>query len=272
MKVRECCRPCLRGLIERTITLSGGSKKLLDSSFELLDGLLSESATPPSIANLLLRHIRKGSGVWDPYTTAKYQEFREAMDTVKRLGNKFGTSLEGLIRLSALGNAKDHFINASQEEEHFFFSGNVDKIEEEIYNKGNEVLFLGDNMGDFVFDIPLVKHLEKKGKRVYYAVKGHPVQNDLSMEDVHKFDLTGMHPDIISTAGAGVGLAGEDISGEIERLWKGRGPVIAKGMGNYETISEFDGQRPVTYIMKIKCPAVSEELKLGIGTYIAQLR
>ncbi len=272
MKVKECCRQCLQGLVERTVFLSGGSKRLLGSSLGLLDELFVEGATPPSVANRVLSHIIKGSGVRDPFATAKYREFREALDSVQRLRVKHGTSLEGLLRLSALGNSKDHFVDVSREEEDFFFSGDVDKIIKEIYTKGNEILFLGDNIGDFIYDVPLVGYLVDEGKKVYYVVKEHPVQNDLSMEDVHRFGLSEMHPDIISTAGGRVGLAREDISGEVERLWKTGAPVIAKGMGNYETISEFDGERPVTYIMKIKCPAVSEEVGLGVGTYTVYSR
>ena len=36
--------------------------------------------------------------------------------------------------------------------------------------------------------------------------------------------------------------------------------VIAKGMGNYETISEFDHERPVVYVLKVKCRTVAETL------------
>ncbi len=272
MKVKECCRQCLQGLVEKTITLSGGGERLLGSSLEFLDDLFMENATPPAIANLLLGHIRKGSGVHDPFATAKYLEFREAMDTIEKIRDRSTRSLEGLFHLSALGNSKDHFVHVSQAGDRFFFSGDMDKIREEIYTKGKEVLFLGDNTGDFVYDIPLIRHLEKRGKRVFYAVKEHPVQNDLSMEDVCRFNLTGMHRDIICTPGAKVGLAREDISGEIERLWKSDAPVIAKGMGNYETMSEFDRERPVTYIMKIKCPAVSEEIGLDVGSYTVHSR
>ncbi|MGD0488075.1 MAG: ARMT1-like domain-containing protein [Syntrophorhabdales bacterium] len=45
--------------------------------------------------------------------------------------------------------------------------------------------------------------------------------------------------------------------------------VIAKGMGNYETISEFDHERPVVYVLKVKCRTVAETLGREVGTYIA---
>ena len=45
--------------------------------------------------------------------------------------------------------------------------------------------------------------------------------------------------------------------------------IIAKGMGNYETISEFDGERPVVYVMNVKCVSVAEALNRRVGEYIA---
>ena len=45
--------------------------------------------------------------------------------------------------------------------------------------------------------------------------------------------------------------------------------IIAKGMGNYETISEFDRERPVVYVMNVKCSSVAEALGRRVGEYIA---
>ena len=45
--------------------------------------------------------------------------------------------------------------------------------------------------------------------------------------------------------------------------------IIAKGMGNYESISEFDRERPVVYVMKVKCRTVAEAWDKGSATYIA---
>jgi len=272
MKIQEPCRACLDGLIEKTVALSGGDRRTLSSSRSLLDGLFVKEATPPRIASHLLAHIRQNTGVWDPYATLKYREYREALAIVNDLGDTVRSSLKGLLHLSALGNSTDYFIGGTFTKEDIVLQGDMDKTEAAIYTKGSEILMLGDNMGDFVFDVPLVRFLEGKGKRVFYTVREHPAQNDLSMEDVRRLGLERMHPRIISTGKANVGLSREDMTGEIERLWQGGGPVIAKGMANFETISEFDEERQVVYIMKVKCPAVACAVDSGIGTYMAHVR
>ncbi|MBP1750901.1 MAG: hypothetical protein H6Q52_3440 [Deltaproteobacteria bacterium] len=271
MKIQEPCRACLEGLIRKTISLSGGDGSVTDSSLNLLDRSCTPDKTPPAIANVLLDHIRRRTGVYDPYAAIKYREYREAAASMKNLqANKF-VSLSDCIRISALGNSTDFFTGGSFDQGPIEMKGDMDKIGS-ILDSGNEVLILGDNMGDFFFDTALARFLSERKKRVFYAVKGSPVQNDISVEDIARHNLGNTYPSILSTGGARVGLSPEDITGMIERLWKGDGPVIAKGMGNFETITEFDDKRQVLYIMKVKCPVVANAVRSAIGTYIAYVR
>jgi hypothetical protein len=272
MKVKEPCRVCLAGLIDTTVSLSGGADGVRDSSHALLGRIYTRDATPPAIANVLLGHIKRRTGVWDPYATIKYREFRQALSSVRRLRGEKPVLLPGLIRLSALGNSTDFFTGGTFDDGSCVLKGNTEKVEQILLNGGNEILMLGDNMGDFVFDAPLARFLEKQGKKVFYAVKESPVQNDVSMEDVARHTIEDMYSSIVSTGCAHVGLARADMAGIIERLWKGGGPVVAKGMGNFETISEFDDERQVVYIMKVKCPVVAQAVQSDIGTYIVHVR
>lgn len=272
MKVKEPCRTCIAGLIDKTVSLSGGGGRTKDSSLALLDRIYTRDATPPALANVLLDHIRRATGVYDPYATVKYREYRQAVSFVRKLPDEKLISLPDVIRLSALGNSTDFFTGGSFDTGSFVLKGDMRKVEEALLNRGNQILMLGDNMGDFVFDAPLARFLEEQGKKVFYAVKDGPVQNDVSMEDVARHKGEDMYSSIVSTGCAHVGLARDDIAGVIERLWKGGGPVIAKGMGNFETISEFDDERQVVYIMKVKCPAVAHAVQSDIGTYIAHVR
>jgi hypothetical protein len=153
----------------------------------------------------------------------------------------------------------------------FDFWGDIDNIEKEIYTKGNTVLMLADNVGELFFDMGLIRYLENLQKTVYYAVKEHPVQNDLSMADVERFGFQEIFANIISTGTGEVGMRKEDIQGQIAELWACDGIVIAKGMGNYETISEFHEDRAVIHVMKVKCPTVAQAVGKKVGQYIAMI-
>lgn len=268
MKVEDCCLSCLKGLAEKTVYLSGGDEVLLHECFVLIETLLGPESTPPEISNKLLRYIKKKTGTHDPYSLAKEKEFTEAIKTFQEVRDRFPDSLEGAIQLSAMGNSMDFFISGNYNPNNFIFTGNVDKMKDLIYIKGKDVLMIGDNIGDLIFDMPLVEHLEKKGKHVYYAVREEPVQNDLSMKDVDRFCLRNICSHIISTGTDEVGLRKEDLHGMVRDLWESNAVVIAKGMGNFETISAFHNERPVVYIMKVKCPAVAHAVGQQVGTYI----
>jgi uncharacterized protein with ATP-grasp and redox domains len=167
-----------------------------------------------------------------------------------------------------MGNSMDFFIDSTYDPDNFLFGGNVDKMKDLIYIKGKDVLMIGDNIGDFIFDMPLVEHLKERGKHVFYAVREEPVQNDLSMKDVDRFGLKNIYSHIISLGTDEVGLRKEDLKGTVRELWESNAAVIAKGMGNFETISAFHHERPVMYIMKVKCPAIAHAVGQRVGTYI----
>jgi damage-control phosphatase, subfamily I len=274
MKAMECCIGCLKGLAEKTIILSNGDGAVLSDCYRIVDEDWNGGNTPPRIANRILKQIKKETGVYDPYASSKKMEFQEASGAVARLKDSFSSSLELLVKLSALGNSMDFFTGhgGAFNVEGLRFCGDMDKIGEEIYIRGKDVLMLGDNIGDFLFDMPLIKFLEDKGKCVHYAVKGHPVQNDLSMPDVMRFGFSKIFDNIISAGTDEVGMRRDAMKGKIKDLWENKdSAVIAKGMGNYETMSEYHGERPVIHIMKIKCPVVSKAVHQEIGTYVAAL-
>ena len=269
MKVQDCCLPCFKGLAEKTVTLSGGNGDLTSECFRLIEQLWEPDATPPAISNKLLKFIKEKTGTLDPYQSIKAQEFEEAARAFQEVHGRFKDSLEGAVQLSALGNSMDFFINGHYDLTNFNFVGTMDKIANTIYIKEKDILMIGDNIGDFIFDMPLIEYLEKNGKQVYYAVREKPVQNDLSMEDIDRFGLHKTFGLIISTGTDEVGMKKEDLNRTVKALWESDAVVIAKGMGNYETISAFHNERPVIYIMKVKCPAVADSIGQNEGTYIA---
>ena len=269
MKIRPYCHPCLFDLARRVVSLSRGNGNLLDQTARMIDELFSGGITPPAIANRLLAFIREETGVDDPYALRKEEEFRAAKGVLEQVKGRFSSSLEGTIQLASLGNAVDFFIDDPYELDAFHFSAPMEKIASLIDSTNPEVLIFGDNVGEFLLDLSLIRLLEARGKTVYYAAKEGPVQNDLSMRDVEKFHLVRLFSGIISTGTDQVGMRREDMRGLIKDLWEGEGLVIAKGMGNYETISEFDHERPVVYIMKVKCKTVSETVGTSMGTYTA---
>jgi uncharacterized protein with ATP-grasp and redox domains len=232
----------------------------------LIDRLYSPLKSPTEISNQLLKFIRGQTGVADPFAAKKAMEFRQAKVAAEEFRSLFPPDLEGLLKYSCLGNSLDYF-EGSYDVSDFHFLGNVESIRERIMSAGREALLFGDNVGDFFFDLPLIRFLQSAGKNVYYAVKEAPAQNDLSMPDVELYGLRNLFPNIISTGADEVGVRKERMSGAIKALWESDALVIAKGMGNYEAISEFHDERPVIYNLKVKCKTVAEALDRNVGEH-----
>ena len=249
--------------------MSGDNGAVLEGSRSIIDDLYQPDRSPPEIANRFLRYIREATGVADPFATMKAAELERARVAALRFEQLFSPSLGGVLRFAALGNSLDFFADTGYDVKNFLFVADIAAIEEEVGRGQEEALILADNVGEFFFDLPLIRLLEERGKRVWYAVKERPVQNDLSMPDVEQWGLRSLFDNIVSTGTDEVGMRCEQLQGVVRELWESGAPVIAKGMGNYETISEFDGGRRVVHILKVKCASVAEALGRGHGEHTA---
>ena len=266
MKTRERCYTCLQDLARQTVSLSGANGVLIERCSSLIDRLYAPEKSPTEISNQLLKFIREQTGVADPFAAKKAMELRQAKVAAEEYRSLFPPDLEGLLKYSCLGNSHDYF-EGSYAVSGFRFLGNVESVRERIMSAGREALLFGDNIGDFFFDLPLIRFLESSGKSVFYAVKEAPAQNDLSMSDVDIYGLSNLFANIISTGADEVGMRKERMAGTIKDLWESDALVIAKGMGNYEAISEFHDERPVIYNLKVKCKTVAEALGRNVGEH-----
>ena len=87
---------------------------------------------PTDISNRLLRHVRRETGVEDPYVDRKAAEFQDALDAAARLTGFFPDTLEGVLRSSAFGNGGDFFVEHRYDTDELAFHGNVAKIDHAV--------------------------------------------------------------------------------------------------------------------------------------------
>ncbi len=92
------------------------------------------------------------------------------------------------------------------------------------------VLFLADNAGEMNFDSLLVERLKNVGLKVTYVVKGAPVINDATLEDVEISNIDKLADEVITTGCDAVGLQKKEASPEFLEASAAE-LVFAKGMG-----------------------------------------
>ncbi|MCX7856405.1 MAG: ARMT1-like domain-containing protein [Deltaproteobacteria bacterium] len=270
MKIGKSCPSCLKRLLYRVSDLLRVSEEYIAEFEELIDRNLKPDVTPPAVANRLLRAIKERLKIEDPFESVKFLELKRAMEAYEKIKDKTPDGLTEALKFSAIGNGSDFFLNGEFSSDGIHFFADMEKIEAGL-SQSRSVLIIGDNISDFIFDLILIDYLENNDKKVHYLIREKPVQNDLSMVDVKKYQLTRFFKNFLSTGTDEVGLKKEDINGPLKEFWEGNSFIIAKGMGNYETLTEF-AKRPITYVMKVKCEEVSRSTGYPMGTYLASYK
>lgn len=136
----------------------------------------------------------------------------------------------------------------------------IDQIDEFRSHVGsvNEILYLMDNAGELVLDMILIRELKRIGPRVIAVVKGGPVLNDATMADAKEVGLSTCADEVHDTGAAAIGVNLERNSEDFKKLFMSAELIVAKGMGNFESLTEFEPSCPIVHIMRTKCNPVAE--------------
>jgi hypothetical protein len=233
---------------------------------------LSPEVVPPDMSNEFHPIIKEFSGSRDPYRERKLREIEAARLAFSKIEPE--EDLRSCVEIAAQGNAIDFFVDhetllRSLRETPKFAIDHVERLKQKLAT-AREILYLSDNAGEAFFDLPLVKALGKHAK-VTYAVKEAPIQNDLTLEDLRRAGLSDSFDSIIE-APATIGIYLEKASPKFRAKFDRVDLVVAKGMGNYETLSELPESGKFFYILRAKCGPVARSLGVNIDDYVAMLR
>jgi len=135
----------------------------------------------------------------------------------------------------------------------------IDDIDKayELAKKSDNILYLADNAGEIVFDTLLVEQLKNMGLKVTYVVKGAPVINDATLDDVEFCNMDKLADEIITTGTDAVGLLKKEVSPEFLKVYDEAKLVFAKGMGYAETLTEYKLTKPHLLLFRTKCVPVA---------------
>jgi hypothetical protein len=131
--------------------------------------------------------------------------------------------------------------------------------------EAKQILYLADNAGEVVFDKLLLDQLRLRGKEIIYAVKDKPIINDATIEDA-KFagiDQTAK-VNVITVGGGTPGVVLHLSSPKFLDHYKHADMIIAKGQGNYESLSD----EPIFFLLIAKCDLIARDLGVRVGDLI----
>ncbi len=117
--------------------------------------------------------------------------------------------------------------------------------------KGKRLLYLTDNAGEIVFDRLLAEQIYKKYPHleITFCVRGGPIANDATREDAQ---VVGIPFPVIDNGNCVGGTELSLLSDEAKRAMDTADVILAKGMGNTETLLGCGYN--IYYAFLIKCP------------------
>jgi len=223
--------------------------------------------SPPAIGQQIHRLIRKLVGHNDPYLKLYSGLRKQIVDSDDRL--------ETAVRLAIAGNIIDFGVKTSLTESDLqetiaqslrgHFNNNQIQEFRDAVRRAENILYLADNAGEIVFDRLLIEQLPYE--KITVIVKGKPVINDATMDDAIIAGLPKI-VEVIDNGSDAPGTILETCSQTFLDRFEVADLIIAKGQGNYETLSEID--KNIFFILKAKCPVIARDLGCKVGEMILQ--
>jgi hypothetical protein len=235
----------------------------------------SLNSSPAELSQPVYSAAAAVSGVKDPYRHEKRKNNLAALEVLPRLRllvEKAKDPLDAALHAAVAGNVIDLGIGQK-----FDIGRDIVKVMRQKFaisdiarfrkdlRPGRNLLYIGDNAGEIVFDTILVRHLLGAGMNVVFAVKSGPIINDATMEDARQSGMIRLVK-VIETGAADIGINWKNVSREFRREFESADVLVAKGHGNFETCDE----RPenVYFLLKAKCPVVAAELGVRVGDIV----
>jgi len=134
----------------------------------------------------------------------------------------------------------------------------------------NDVIYVADNVGEIVYDGLLIEQMHKLGAHVTLVVRGGPILTDATIEDVWECGLDKVADRVVTTGSNAIGIKLDEVPATLRDMLPHASLIIAKGMANYEMLSEY-AFKPVAYLMRVKCAPVAESVGARVGDFIAKL-
>ena len=281
MKTAHECIPCLIRQTLNAVRLATPDENIHISVLrEALKAvsIMDLDLCPPLMGQHIHRLIREQTGSRDPYKSVKDLCNRYALALFSELDTMIRASkdpFDSTVRLAIAGNIIDFGANIAVDQTVIRdaiatslsepLMGDIRALKNAV-SSAQKILYLGDNTGEIVFDRLLIARLPTG--RVTFAVRGGPIINDATMEDAVATGMTDLVP-VIDNGSDAPGTILDQCSESFKQVFDASDLIIAKGQGNYETLS--GSRKRIFFLLKAKCPVIAEHIGCRVGdSVIAQ--
>ena len=284
MFIDEACVSCIinqSAKVSDAINADTLLKDELVSTVEDMSKDFSFTQNPPEIAADVYEKMASIANKSDLYDEVKELSTLKALSFIPLLEKKLlnsDTKLLTATKIAVAGNvidlAAEVEFDLEEELTKIFdtdFAHNDFLALESELSKASNVVVLGDNVGEHIFDYMYIQTLQELYPNVTfsYFVRGNPIINDVTMVEAKEagFDtLCNLIDSGVNTPGFVYSRATD----EAQKLFDSADLVISKGMGNYECLSPSHRDK-ICFLLKVKCGVVANSLSKEIGDIICKL-
>lgn len=234
----------------------------------------SNSFSGPLFSRELHSILRGYTSNPDPYKIEKRKNNDQALAMAPQIENIISESEDPFntsLRLSIAGNIIDFAACDS-----FDLQTTIDKVlssdfaidhSVQLKNKieaSENVLFLGDNAGEIVFDKFFIKTIDHRN--LTYVVRGGPVINDATMEDAEYTGIKNV-ANVISNGFDAPSTIPSESSSEFQHYFNKADVIISKGQGNLEGLIPLNDER-IFHLLMVKCDVMAEFLNVEKDSFV----
>jgi uncharacterized protein with ATP-grasp and redox domains len=279
------CLTCLTTvayeILQRATDDPGIQLEGMKRTFEILVDFTLESP-PTDIANKMYQMIIELTGNPDPFSQVKLDraDIGGASNAYDRFRRAIAASITGnLIDFGTAGHSVE--MNSKYLESIYFeivekgFAVDDSKRLFDSLETAKELLYIADNAGEVYFDTPLLNQIQRRGVSVTFVVKGGPISNDATLDDLDDPVFKNVTSKIITTGSDALGVSVTQSSQEFRQYLQKVDLIIAKGQSNFETLYYHHYEltdKPVFFILRTKCSCIAQFIGQTVGKNVVLLK
>jgi len=277
MRMSPECVPCLvrRVLFEAEECNRSKSHEAVRTASEMLGELFGEDVCSAQVASKVHRAIYDILGTDDPYADLKVKSNEVALElyppaqrfvrsSKDRLKASFLCAVVGNVLDFGIGTGFDHPSALRKEFRNLLDEGlghdDTPRVRK-LLAKADSVVYMADNCGEVVLDRLALAEIRKFDVDLTFVVKGEPILTDATLADIRGLGIEKLVDRVVESPGFAVGVDLDALDGPFGKMLRDADLVIAKGMGNFEAVSETD-IAPIVYMLRTKCRPVAEAMGL----------
>jgi uncharacterized protein with ATP-grasp and redox domains len=270
-------------IIQRSTNDEKKRVEAMTGLLQMLGERYEPNAVPSFIGAERCRVIKDSTGCDDPYADLKAKSNTLAVEILPQMADYVNKQPEAkrlyaALKVACIGNVIEFDVPGHSADikealkglEEGFYIDDTEKLKK-LLKPGKKILILADNAGEIAFDRLVVRELQRIGCIITVAVKAGPSLNDALMEDAEAVGMTEEADNVITTGADSIGINLAETSEEFNTHFYDSDVIIAKGMANWETLTEVPAPCPLMYVLRTKCEPVARTLDAPLNVNIAKL-